>query len=182
MAHSEMVERQVRGAMLQPSAFTPERTLERSETEGLLRRIVLNWQKEYAAWEIMEPPKNTKHTWLGTNSRLDELQAAFLSRKLTRLDEDNARRRVIARYYTENIRKDRFALPYSDAQLIGEDHVFHIFPLRSPQRTELQSHLSQAGIETLIHYPVPVHWQECFFGRIPANLHFDKRKPGQPRS
>ena len=85
----------------------------------------------------------------------------FCRRKLTRLDEDNARRRVIARYYTENIRKDCFALPYSDAQLIGEDHVFHIFPLRSPQRTELQSHLSQAGIETLIHYPVPVHWQEC---------------------
>ena len=119
-------------------------------------------------------PKVYKHTWLGTNSRLDELQAAFLSRKLTRLDEDNARRRVIARYYTENLRKDRFALPYSDAQLIGEDHVFHIFPLRSPQRTELQSHLSQAGIETLIHYPVPVHWQECFFGRIPANLHFEQ--------
>ena len=121
----------------------------------------------------MEPPKNT-NTRLGTNSRLDELQAAFLSRKLMRLDEDNAHRRVIARYYTENIRKDRFALPYSDAQLIGEDHVFHIFPLRSPQRTELQSHLSQAGIETLIHYPVPVHWQECFFGRIPANLHFEQ--------
>lgn len=119
-------------------------------------------------------PEKYKHTWLGTNSRLDELQAAFLSRKLMRLDEDNARRRVIARYYTENIRKDCFALPYSDAQLIGEDHVFHIFPLRSPQRTELQSHLSQAGIETLIHYPVPVHWQECFSGRIPANLHFEQ--------
>lgn len=119
-------------------------------------------------------PEKYKHTWLGTNSRLDELQAAFLSRKLMRLDEDNARRRVIARYYTENIRKDCLALPYSDAQLIGEDHVFHIFPLRSPQRTELQSHLSQAGIETLIHYPVPVHWQECFSGRIPANLHFEQ--------
>jgi pleiotropic regulatory protein degT len=119
-------------------------------------------------------PEKYKHTWLGTNSRLDELQAAFLSRKLTRLDEDNERRRVIARYYTENLRKDRFALPYSDAQLIGEDHVFHIFPLRSPQRTELQGHLSQAGIETLIHYPVPVHWQECFFGWIPANLHFEQ--------
>lgn len=119
-------------------------------------------------------PEKYKHAWLGTNSRLDELQAAFLSRKLTRLDEDNERRRVIARYYTENLRKDRFALPYSDAQLIEEDHVFHIFPLRSPQRTELQGHLSQAGIETLIHYPVPVHWQECFLGRIPANLHFEQ--------
>ena len=119
-------------------------------------------------------PEKYKHTWLGTNSRLDELQAAFLSQKMTRLDEDNARRRVIARYYTENLRKDCFALPYSDAQLIGEDHVFHIFPLRSPQRMELQSYLSQAGIETLIHYPVPVHWQECFFGRIPANLHFEQ--------
>ena len=119
-------------------------------------------------------PEKYKHEWLGMNSRLDELQAAFLSRKLTRLDEDNARRRVIARYYTENIRKDCFALPYSDAQLIGEDHVFHIFPLRSSQRDELQSQLSHSGIETLIHYPVPIHRQQCFSGQIAPNLHFEQ--------
>lgn len=117
-------------------------------------------------------PEKYKHEWLGMNSRLDELQAAFLLRKLPLLDEDNARRRAIARYYTEHLRKDRFTLPYSGSEQIGEDHVFHIFPLRSSLRTELQSRLLRLGIETLIHYPVPIHRQQCFSGRIAPNLHF----------
>ena len=119
-------------------------------------------------------PEKYKHEWLGMNSRLDELQAAFLLRKLSLLDEDNARRRSIARYYMENIRKDRFILPYSGSEQIGEDHVFHIFPLRSSQRDELQSQLSHSGIETLIHYPVPIHRQQCFSGQIAPNLHFEQ--------
>ena len=117
-------------------------------------------------------PEKYKHEWLGMNSRLDELQAAFLLRKLSLLDEDNERRRSIARYYTENLRKDRFTLPYSDSEQIGEDHVFHIFPLRSSRRDELHAQLSHSGIETLIHYPVPIHRQQCFSGQIAPNLHF----------
>lgn len=116
--------------------------------------------------------KKYNHEWLGMNSRLDELQAAFLLRKLPSLDRDNERRRQIARYYIENIRPTQFQLPYSTPQQVGEDHVFHVFALKSPRRTQLQTYLSQRGIETLIHYPVPVHLQPCLSHLFSRDTHF----------
>ena len=116
--------------------------------------------------------KKYNHEWLGMNSRLDELQAAFLLRKLPSLDQDNERRRQIARYYIENIRPTQFQLPYSTPQQVGEDHVFHVFALKSPRRTQLQTYLSQRGIETLIHYPVPVHQQPCLSHFFSRDMHF----------
>lgn len=111
------------------------------------------------------------HEWLGMNSRLDELQAAFLLRKLPLLDRDNERRRQIARYYIENIRPTQFQLPYPTPTQAGEDHVFHLFAVRSPRRTQLQTYLSQRGIETLIHYPVPVHRQPCLSHLFSRDAH-----------
>ena len=86
------------------------------------------------------------HLYQGINSRLDELQAAVLSIKLSRLDKDNARRREIAQSYKENI----------DWQRLGLQSTVH-----TDHRNELQRYLTQCGISTQIHYPIPPHRQEA---------------------
>lgn len=95
----------------------------------------------------------------GLNSRLDEIQAAMLRVKLPRLDADNQRRREIARFYIENIKHPEIILPQvSD----WDSHVFHIFTIRCKQRNKLQNYLSDQGIQTLIHYPIPPHKQQAY--------------------
>ena len=95
----------------------------------------------------------------GVNSRLDEIQAAVLDVKLQYLDDDNAKRREIARYYRENIKNPKIALPqaYDD-----KAHVWHIFVVRTANRDALQKHLEDNDIQTLIHYPTPPHKQEAY--------------------
>ena len=95
----------------------------------------------------------------GRNSRLDEIQAAVLDVKLKHLDEDNLRRRRVAQYYMENIRNPEIVLPkVAD----WDAHVFHIFSIRTERRDELQKYLAENGIQTVIHYPIPPHRQECY--------------------
>lgn len=95
----------------------------------------------------------------GYNSRLDEIQAAILRVKLKRLDQDNLKRRHIARYYMENIKHPEITLPQvSD----WSAHIFHIFPVLAQNRDKLQIILNKQGIQTLIHYPIPPHKQACF--------------------
>ena len=103
--------------------------------------------------------KKYVNDYQGLNSRLDEIQAAILRVKLPRLDADNQRRREIARYYIENIKHPDIILPHvSD----WNSHVFHIFIIRCKQRDKLQSYLSEQGIQTLIHYPIPPHKQKAY--------------------
>lgn len=97
--------------------------------------------------------------YIGRNSRLDEIQAAVLDVKLRHLDEDNALRRQVARYYLENIKHPEIILPKVED---WDRHVFHIFPIRSSRREELQKYLSENGVQTIIHYPIPPHKQECY--------------------
>ncbi|POR20593.1 aminotransferase, partial [Flavobacterium columnare] len=94
----------------------------------------------------------------GFNSRLDELQAAFLNIKLPALNEDNKKRRKIADNYLKKIQNPRIILPKIK---ILEEHVFHVFVVRCKQRDELQKYLEVNGIQTLIHYPIPPHKQEA---------------------
>ncbi|WP_291529146.1 DegT/DnrJ/EryC1/StrS family aminotransferase [Bacteroides sp. UBA939] len=102
------------------------------------------------------------HRYQGVNSRLDELQATALSVKLSRLDRDNARRREIARLYQENIHWESTALrSIINAGDINESNVFHVFPVFSPRRDELQRHLAAHDIQTQVHYPIPPHRQEA---------------------
>ena len=97
--------------------------------------------------------------YTGRNSRLDEIQAAVLNVKLKYLDKDNGYRKKIARYYIDNITNSQIILPkVSD----WNAHVFHIFPVRCKKRNELQSYLAENGIQTIIHYPIPPHKQECY--------------------
>lgn len=94
----------------------------------------------------------------GVNSRLDELQAAVLSVKLRYLDEDNRRRKAIARYYEDNICNSLLTV----TRCAERDNVYHIFPVLCPRRDELQLFLAEHGIETIIHYPIPPYRQRCY--------------------
>lgn len=103
--------------------------------------------------------KKYENLYAGLNSRLDEIQAAVLGVKLKYLNDDNSYRRKIAKYYIENIKNEKIILPnYSD------EHVYHIFAVRTEKRDELQNYLKENNIETLIHYPIPPHRQECYRG------------------
>ncbi|HEX5732535.1 MAG TPA: DegT/DnrJ/EryC1/StrS family aminotransferase [Blastocatellia bacterium] len=95
----------------------------------------------------------------GFNSRLDEMQAALLRVKLKRLDEWNARRLKVAAAYLELLEGSDLFLPVAAE---GAEHVWHQFVIRTARRDDLQEHLASAGIQTLIHYPVPPHLQDAY--------------------
>lgn len=97
--------------------------------------------------------------YIGVNSRLDELQAAFLNVKLPYLDTENQHRRKIAKRYLSEIKNEKIILPFWD---LTENHVFHLFVIRTKNREKLQNYLSENGIQTMIHYPVPPHKQKAF--------------------
>ena len=95
----------------------------------------------------------------GTNSRLDELQAAVLRVKLPHLDEDNESRRRLAGLYDALLGGAELTLPRGRP---GADHVYHQYVIRIRERDKLKTHLREKGIGTLIHYPVPVHRQPAY--------------------
>ena len=95
---------------------------------------------------------------MGINSRLDEMQAAILSLKLKRLDEDNNHRRHVAKRYLAGINNKAIRLLSVDD---WDANVFHIFPIFCAERNRLQAYLTDAGIQTLIHYPIPPHQQKA---------------------
>ncbi|WP_269227642.1 DegT/DnrJ/EryC1/StrS family aminotransferase [Flavobacterium eburneipallidum] len=100
-----------------------------------------------------------QNEFIGINSRLDELQAAFLNVKLPSLDDENTIRRTIAKRYLSEIKNDKIILPFWD---FSENHVFHLFVIRTQNRNELQQYLLDNGIQTMIHYPIPPHQQKAF--------------------
>lgn len=97
----------------------------------------------------------------GRNSRLDEIQAAVLDMKLHHLDEDNRLRQQVAAYYYDNITNPLITLP---SRMPDENNVYHLFPIFCERRDELQRYLTERGVQTLIHYPIPPHLQECYNG------------------
>jgi dTDP-4-amino-4,6-dideoxygalactose transaminase len=96
----------------------------------------------------------------GTNSRLDEIQAALLRVKLPHLDNDNAIRRRIAERYCSEIKNPNIVLPSLPDDVM--QNVWHVFPIRVQNRTEFQQYLSDNGIQTVIHYPIPPHRQPAY--------------------
>lgn len=95
----------------------------------------------------------------GYNSRLDEIQAAFLRVKLKGLNKDNERRKEVAKFYINNITHPDIILP---VVYDWDAHVFHLFVIRSSRRDELLKHLTENGVQALIHYPVPPHKQKAY--------------------
>ncbi len=95
----------------------------------------------------------------GINSRLDELQAAFLRTKLKYLDTWNEMRKNISQIYEQQINRNFYILP---KKMKREENVYHIFPILCKKREELQSYLRNNGIETNIHYPIPIYRQKAY--------------------
>ena len=116
--------------------------------------------------------KKYQNDYLGLNSRLDEIQAAILRIKLPRLDEDNKKRREIAKYYLDNIKHNEIILPTLNLEL---EHVWHLFVIQCSHRTELQQYLSENGIQTLVHYPIPPHKQLAYRELNNMNLHISEK-------
>jgi len=103
--------------------------------------------------------KKYENLYKGVNSRLDEVQAAMLRVKLKYLDNEILKRREIANYYLENIKNDNIILPTVRDE---DNHVWHLFVIRTNKRDELQKYLLDNGIQTLIHYPIPPHKQNAY--------------------
>lgn len=103
--------------------------------------------------------KKYENIYQGLNSRLDEIQAAFLNVKLKYIQEDIDRRREVAIYYRQNIKNENIILPS-----VGEErgHVWHLFVIRTKNRNKLQEYLKANGVQTLIHYPIPIHHQKAY--------------------
>jgi dTDP-4-amino-4,6-dideoxygalactose transaminase len=105
----------------------------------------------------------------GINSRLDEIQAAFLDIKLQHLDAENQKRRVVAQYYCGHIHNPLVVLPQTRPNqgeeediLNDHSHIWHIYALRTPERDRLSRFLAEQGIQSMIHYPVPPHQQRAY--------------------
>lgn len=97
--------------------------------------------------------------YVGMNSRMSELDAAVLDTKLKYLDDDNRKRQKLAKFYYENINNPLITLP---KYIADENNVYHQFPIFCERRDELQKFLTDNGVQTLIHYPIPPHFQECY--------------------
>jgi dTDP-4-amino-4,6-dideoxygalactose transaminase len=100
-----------------------------------------------------------ENKYQGLNSRLDEIQAAFLNVKLKYIQKDIDARRKVANYYLKYINNPEIILPNV---LLELGHVWHLFVIRTSKRVELQNYLTEQGIQTLIHYPIPPHKQEGY--------------------
>ena len=100
------------------------------------------------------------HIYQGTNSRLDEMQAAFLRVKLPHLDKWNEYRRVVAKRYIEEIKNPRIALPLCADSVF--EHIYHVFVVRCSERDRLEKYLSENEIGTVKHYPIPMHLQPAY--------------------
>lgn len=100
------------------------------------------------------------HIYKGVNSRLDEIQAAFLRVKLPNLDRWNEDRRATAKKYFEGIKNPLIKLPLKSTNEF--EHIYHVFVIRCNKRDELEKYLNDNNIGTLKHYPIPMHEQECY--------------------
>ena len=103
--------------------------------------------------------KRYYHDFIGVNSRLDEIQAAVLRVKLKYLDKWNEKRRKIAKLYDEILENTDVTVPIEREYA---KHVYHLYVIRHKKRDKLQQYLLRNGIHTLIHYPIPVHWQKAY--------------------
>lgn len=100
------------------------------------------------------------HIYKGVNSRLDEIQAAFLRVKLPNLDKWNEDRRATAKKYFDGIKNPLIKLPLKSTNEF--EHIYHVFVIRCDKRDELERYLNDNGIGTVKHYPIPMHEQECY--------------------
>jgi dTDP-4-amino-4,6-dideoxygalactose transaminase len=128
-------------------------------------------EREVRRLQVHGQAKKNHHVRYGFNSRLDELQAAVLRAKLPLLDGRNARRREYAVYYSRELREICLAVPEADARRCD---AFHQYVVQVENRGALQAALKERGIETGVHYPVPLHRQPAWESAYESGLHFPR--------
>ena len=108
--------------------------------------------------------KKYENLYQGVNSRLDEMQAAILRIKLRHLEVEIIQRRKVAQAYQKGIKNKTLVLPaqHCDSSPTGENHVWHLFVIRTQKRESLQQYLTEQGVQTLIHYPIAPHQQQAY--------------------
>jgi dTDP-4-amino-4,6-dideoxygalactose transaminase len=116
-------------------------------------------------------PQKYHHDFVGVNSRLDEIQATILQVKLKHLDAWNERRRRVAKLYNELLGDSEIVTPIEKGYA---KHIYHLYVIRHKDRNKLQQHLSKKEIQTMIHYPIPVHMQKAYLN---LNLGFNVHLP-----
>jgi len=104
--------------------------------------------------------KKYENKYMGLNSRMDEIQAAFLSVKLKYIDAENEQRRRVAEFYISSVSNSSIELPI--LPITRDEHVWHLFVVRTENRDNLQQHLIVNKVQSLIHYPIPPHKQKCY--------------------
>ena len=112
--------------------------------------------------------KKYVHNYKGFNNRMDEIQAAVLNVKLNYIRLDNERRQEIAEYYVNNINNSRIICPILPKE--QSNHVWHLFVVRCAHRDLLQTHLKDNGVESLIHYPIPIHQQNSYKNEVDSTF------------
>tara|TARA_Y100000385_G_C13036684_1_gene613326 strand:+ start:152 stop:1255 length:1104 start_codon:yes stop_codon:yes gene_type:complete len=140
-------------------SFYPGKNLGALGDAGAVTTNDANLAKVISALRNYGSLKKYENQYKGFNSRLDEIQAAFLNVKLKYIEKDIEGRRRVANYYLGNIKNSAFTLP---KVINKEGHVWHLFVIRTKNREKLQNYLKEKGIETLIHYPIPPHKQNAY--------------------
>ncbi|WP_221394578.1 DegT/DnrJ/EryC1/StrS aminotransferase family protein [Dyadobacter sp. NIV53] len=160
-AHGAIYQNKKTGSIADATAFSfyPTKNLGALGDAGAVTTSDRNLAEKITYLRNYGSVEKYKNDYQGVNSRLDEIQAAILSIKLPFLDKDNERRKHIASRYLNEIKLQELILPPGDKR--NED-VWHLFIVRHPQRTVLIAHLEKAGVQTNVHYPLPIHQQRAY--------------------
>jgi dTDP-4-amino-4,6-dideoxygalactose transaminase len=140
-------------------SFYPTKNLGGYGDGGMVVTDRKEFYERLRLWRCYGEKKKYHHVLKGTNSRLDEIQAAILRVKLRHLDRWNQERREKAKTYDHLLGSARVTSPVEKEYAY---HVYHLYVIRTKRRNELQAFLKERGIDTLIHYPIPIHLQRAF--------------------
>lgn len=144
-------------------SFYPTKNLGAIGDGGAIVTNNQEWADRIKMYRNYGSKEKYKNDVMGMNSRLDEVQAAFLSVKLKKLDTITAHKQALAKLYFEGLKDTGFILPTQDKQY---EDVFHIFNIRHPDRDNVKAKLLEKGIQTEIHYPIPPHQQKMVAGQF----------------
>lgn len=151
-------------------SFYPGKNLGAAGEGGIIVTDNSNFVERLRALRHHAQTQRYIHDEIGYNYRMEGIQGLVLSHKLNYLEEWTENRRKIARHYTSELSE----LPLKLPKIVNDDHVYHLYVVRTPRRLELQEWLKKEGIETGLHYPVPLHRQPCL-----KDFHMDRESyPG----
>lgn len=140
-------------------SFYPGKNLGALGDAGVVTSNDMDLARTISALRNYGSEKKYENIYKGLNSRLDEIQAAFLNVKLKYIQDDIDNRRKVAAYYLSNIKNEKIILP---TVLEEEGHVWHLFVIRTKNRDKLQQYLLDKEVQTIIHYPIPIHHQKAY--------------------